>query len=366
LGRARRAADAGRRHTTRSGRSRTSRPVTADEHGHRTETKQGVPYRTALALGLGLAIAAAAGVGLCARGSLLSLPGGTPPGQKPEPSHARNAGAVLPFDSGRAFEHVRQLVAIGPRPAGSAGIEAARRYIRAQITAIGLSTTERAFEAQTPVGPLTMVNLSVVVPGARPERLVIGGHYDTKLFRRFRFVGANDGGSSAALLLELARVLKDRRNPFTIELVFFDGEEAVLEWTGTDHTYGSRQYVETARASATLNTIGAMLLVDMVGDRNLNIRRESNSTRWLTDIIWAAAGRLGHGDVFLDEPLAVEDDHVPFLAAGVAAVDIIDLDYPAWHTADDTLENVSARSLQTVGDVLLAALPQIEAALRRQ
>jgi len=261
---------------------------------------------------------------------------------------------------------VRQLVAIGPRPAGSPGIEAARRYIRDQIAAIGLSATERAFDAQTPLGPLKMVNLSVGIPGARPERLLIGGHYDTKLFRRFRFVGANDGGSSAAVLLELARVLKDRRNPFTIELVFFDGEEAVLEWTGTDHTYGSRGYVETARASGTLDTIRAMLLVDMVGDRNLNIRRESNSTRWLTDIVWAAASRLGHGDVFLDEPLAVEDDHAPFLAAGVPAVDIIDLDYPAWHTPNDTLDNVSARSLQTVGDVLLAALPQIEAALGKR
>jgi len=300
-------------------------------------------------------------VGLCARGSLLPLPG-----QKPERSHAGNGGVVLPFDSGRAFEHVRQLVAIGPRPAGSPGIEAARRYIRAQMTAIGLSTTEHVFEAQTPVGPLEMINLSVVVPGARPERLVIGGHYDTKLFRRFRFVGANDGGSSAAMLLELARVLKDRRNSFTIELVFFDGEEAMLEWTGTDHTYGSRRYVETARASGTLQAIRAMLLVDMVGDRNLNIRRESNSTRWLTDIIWAAARRLGHGDVFLDEPLAVEDDHMAFLEAGVPAVDIIDLDYPAWHTPDDTLDNVSARSLQTVGDVLLAALPGIEAALRKR
>ncbi len=268
-----------------------------------------------------------------------------------------------PFDSGRAFEHVRQLVAIGPRPAGSPGIEAARRYIRDQIKALGLSTTEGAFDAQTPLGPLKMVNLSVVIPGASPERLLIGGHYDTKLFRRFRFVGANDGGSSAAMLLELARVLKDRRNPFTIELVFFDGEEAMLEWTGTDHTYGSRHYVETARTSGTLKTIRAMLLVDMVGDRNLNIRREANSTGWLTDIIWVAARRLGRGDAFLDEPLALEDDHVPFLEAGVPAVDIIDLDYPAWHTPNDTLDNVSARSLQTVGDVLLAALPTIEARL---
>jgi glutaminyl-peptide cyclotransferase len=147
--------------------------------------------------------------------------------------------------------------------------------------------------------------------------------------------------------------------------VFFDGEEAMVEWTGTDHTYGSRHYVETARASDTLKTIRAMMLVDMVGDRNLSIRRESNSTRWLTDIIWATAKRLGHGQAFPDEPTAVEDDHVPFLDAGVPAVDVIDLDYPAWHTPNDTLDNVSARSLQTVGDVLLAALPKVEAALRK-
>jgi hypothetical protein len=308
-----------------------------------------------------LGLAAAAGVGLCARGAL--LPG---PGQTPQASHASNRSAAPPFDSARAFEHVRQLVAIGPRPAGSPGIEAARRYIRDQIRAVGLSTSERAFEAQTPLGPLPMVNLSVVIPGGAPERLLIGGHYDTKLFRSFRFVGANDGGSSAALLLELARVLKTRRNPLTIELVFFDGEEALLEWTGNDHTYGSRHYVETARSSGTLETIRAMLLVDMVGDRDLNIRRESNSTRWLTDIVWAAASRLGHGGVFLDEPLAVEDDHVPFLQAGVPAADIIDLDFAAWHTPDDTLDKVSARSLQTVGDVLLAALPQIEAQLAKR
>ena len=287
-------------------------------------------------------------------------------GRAGNPPKTPAARAAVTFDSGRAFEHVRQLVAIGPRPAGSPGIETARRYISDQMKAVGLSVVEQRFEAATPLGPVKMANLRVTVPGASRDRLIIGGHYDTKLFRQFRFGGANDGGSSAAMLLELARVLKNRRNPLTIELVFFDGEEAVLEWAGTDHTYGSRGYVETARAAGTLDTILAMLLVDMVGDRNLNIRRESNSTRWLTDIVWAAARRLGHGDVFLDEPLAVEDDHAPFLAAGVPAVDIIDLDYPAWHTPNDTLDNVSARSLQTVGDVLLAALPQIEAALRKR
>jgi len=276
------------------------------------------------------------------------------------------SGGAPAFDSGRAFEHVRQFVAIGPRPAGSPGIEQARRYIGDQIRSSGLSVTEQPFDAETPLGPVKMINVSVVLPGASPDRLLITGHYDTKLFRRFRFVGANDGGSSAAMLLEVARVLKGRRNPFTIELVFFDGEEAALEWEGTDHTYGSRHYVDAARAAGTLKAIRAMVLLDMVADRNLNIRRESGSTPWLTEIIWSTAKRLGHGSSFPDNPTLVQDDHVPFLEAGVPAVDIIDLDYAAWHTPNDTLENVSARSLQTVGDVLIAALPEIEARLRRQ
>jgi glutaminyl-peptide cyclotransferase len=285
-----------------------------------------------------------------------------------EPGAGRSAATrqVAAFDSGRAFEHIRQLASIGPRPAGSPGIEQTRRYIGEQIKAVGLSVREQAFQAQTPLGTVKMVNLSVVIPGASDERLLITGHYDTKLFRQFRFIGANDGGSSAAMLLELARVLKTRSNAFTIELVFFDGEEAVIEWTGADHTYGSRHYVEQARASGSLRTIRAMVLVDMVADRNLNIRRESQSTPWLTDIIWETAKRLGHGDSFPDELLLVADDHVPFLEAGVPSVDLIDLDYPAWHTADDTLDSVSARSLQAVGDVLVASLPRIETRLRKR
>jgi hypothetical protein len=317
--------------------------------------------RSALVLAAGLAVAAATAAQLFADNGTQST--GT---ASSKAAHARDARAGAAFDSGRAFEHVRQLVAIGPRPAGSPGIEQARRYIRDQMKAVGLAVTEQAFDAQTPLGTLKMVNLSVVIPGASADRVLIAGHYDTKLFRRFRFVGANDGGSSAAMLLELARVLKDRRNPFTIQLVFFDGEEAILEWTGTDHTYGSRHYVETARASGSLETIRAMVLLDMVGDRDLTIRREANSTRWLSDIIWATAKGLGHGNVFLDDTTLVEDDHVPFLKAGIPAVDIIDLDYPGWHTAGDTLDQVSARSLQTVGDVLMASLPPIEGRLRRR
>ena len=267
------------------------------------------------------------------------------------------------FDSSRAWEHLRQMVAIGPRPAGSPAIEQTRKYIKDQLTAIGLKTVEQAWDDETPLGRVHMVNLIATIPGATRDRLAITGHYDTKLFREFRFVGASDGGSSAAFLLELARVLKARRNRVTIELVFLDGEEAVIDWRGNDHTYGSRHYVDLARRDGSIASLKAMVLVDMIGDRDLGIRRDSYSTPWLTDIIWGAAAKMKLGNYFLPAVTTVEDDHLPFLSAGVPSVDIIDLDYDAWHTQRDTLEAVSARSLQVVGDVLLAALPQIEARL---
>ena len=269
------------------------------------------------------------------------------------------------FDSNRAWEHLRQLVAIGPRPAGSAAIEQSRKYIKDQLAAIGLKAVEQAWDDETPLGRVHMVNLIVTIPGASANRIAITGHYDTKLFREFRFVGASDGGSSAAFLIELARVLKARKNAVTMEIVFLDGEEAVVEWRGTDNTYGSRHYVQAGQRAKTLASLKAMILVDMIGDRNLGIRRDSNSTAWLTDIVWNAAARLNLSSYFLPASTTVEDDHLPFIAAGVPSVDIIDLDYPAWHTQADTLDAVSARSLQVVGDVLLAALPQIEARVAR-
>ena len=275
------------------------------------------------------------------------------------------AAAPVKFDSSRAWEHLRQLVGIGPRPAGSPAIEQTRKYIKDQLASAGVAVADQAWDDETPLGKVRMVNLVATIPGARKDRLVIAGHYDTKLFRQFRFVGASDGGSSAAFLIELARVLKARKNPLTLELLFLDGEEAVIEWEGNDHTYGSRHYVEAARHDGSLATLKALVLIDMIGDRDLRIRRDTNSTRWLTDVIWDAAKRLDLDSVFISETTRVEDDHLPFLQAGVPAVDIIDLDYEPWHTARDTIDAVSARSLQVVGDVVLAALPQIEARLTR-
>jgi Zn-dependent M28 family amino/carboxypeptidase len=276
------------------------------------------------------------------------------------PQPAATQAAKGEFDGQRAWDHLRAQVAIGPRVAGTPENAKTREYISQTLASLGIKTVEQPFEARTPMGTVKMVNLIATLPGDRPERIILASHFDTKRFTDVRFVGASDSASSTAALLELARVLKDRPRPFTLELLFFDGEEAFVQWSATDSTYGSRHYVQHARTAGTLKSIKALILLDMIGDRDLNIRREENSTRWLTDIIWATAHRLGHARHFLNDITPIEDDHLPFVQAGVPAVDIIDLDYVAWHTAEDTLDNVSAESVKIVGDVVLAALPEIE------
>jgi glutaminyl-peptide cyclotransferase len=277
------------------------------------------------------------------------------------------AGQAPPaFDGERAFAHLKAQVAIGPRVAGTSANAETRQYIIKTLAGFGVKASEQPFETDTPIGRVKMANVIATLPGSRPDRIVIASHFDTKLFKDIRFIGASDGASSTGALLELGRVLQHTPRTFTIELLFLDGEEAFVQWEGTDHTYGSRFYVDAARKNGTLRNLKALILLDMIGDKNLNIRREENSTRWLTDIIWSTAWRLGYRQQFLDEATPIEDDHIEFLKAGVDAVDIIDLDYPAWHTAEDTLENVSAKSLQIVGEVVVAALPDIEQKLLKK
>jgi hypothetical protein len=294
--------------------------------------------------------------------SLRAGPVSRAPGAQASAPGAGAPAATAVFDGSRAFEHLRQIVAIGPRPAGSLQIRQTRAYITRHLREAGLTVQEQPFTATTPLGEIAMSNLIVRLDGRRRDRLLFTGHYDTKLFTDQVFVGANDGGSSAAFLIELARVLASRPHEYTYELIWFDGEEAMRrDWAGEDNTYGSRYYVRAATAAGALSSIKAMILVDMIGARDLRVRRDTLSTPWLTDAIWNAARRLGHGRVFLDDGFPVEDDHGPFLEARVPAVDIIDLmDYAPWHEPSDTLDQVSAASLQIVGDVLLAALPEIE------
>jgi Zn-dependent M28 family amino/carboxypeptidase len=274
-----------------------------------------------------------------------------------------HAQAPRQFDGAAALHHVERLLAIGPRPAGSAAGAKARAYIQAQLKAAGVETRVTAFDAATPHGRLPMANVVGVLPGKRPDVILIGGHYDTKWFPDFRFVGANDGGSSTALLLQLARELAKAPREFTYWIAFFDGEEAREAWTATDSLYGSRHLAEELARTSRLPR--AVIVVDMIGDRDLGIRKEAASASWLTDIIWDTARRLGHGRHFLDDVMPVEDDHAPFLRAGVPSVLLIDFDYPPWHTAEDTLDKVSARSLATVGDVVRESLPAVEVALLR-
>lgn len=276
------------------------------------------------------------------------------------------------FDGARAWEHLRQMVAIGPRPAGSAALRQTRAYITRQMAAMGVKVEEQPFTADTPAGKVDMVNLIVRLSGRRTDRVLFTGHYDTKPIRGVAFVGASDGASSAAVLIELVRAFKDRPREFTYEFVWLDGEEAFcMNWDecgrpgSPDHTYGSRYYVQAARTAGAIKTLRANILVDMVGDTDLRFMRETQSTKWLVDLLWSAARRLGHSGVFVDDTMLIEDDHVPFLEAGVPSADIIDLDYPQWHTKDDTLAHVAERSLKITGDVIVAALPAIEQRLLR-
>jgi glutaminyl-peptide cyclotransferase len=272
----------------------------------------------------------------------------------------------LAFNGERAFEDLKRLVAFGPRPPGSKALAESRAWIISQLKLAGCQVEEDNFVASTPVGNIPMTNVIARIPGDRPSVVMVAGHYDTLRATGFTFVGANDGGSSAAFLLELARVLGRRKNPVTYWLVFFDGEEALEQWSATDSRYGSRHLEQKLASAGELGRVQAMILVDMIGDAKLDIYRDSNSTGWLNDMIFANARRLGYSKYFIDSPPgAIQDDHNPFVDAGVSAVDVIDLDYGPrnhsyWHTAQDTVDKCSALSLTIVGRVVTATLEELE------
>lgn len=270
------------------------------------------------------------------------------------------------FDGGRAFADLKQMTGFGPRPSGSPALERTREFISDQLRAAGASVTEDSFTASTPLGPIPMANLIARIPGSSSSVIILAGHYDTKRMPT-PFVGANDGASSAAFLLETARLLVRRPNQLTYWLVFFDGEEAVQRWSSTDSLYGSRHFARSLAAQGIRNRIKAVFVVDMIADSHLDIRRESHSTPWLTDIVFAQARDLGYRRYFLDSPSSVEDDHLPFVELGIPAVDIIDLDYGPfnlyWHTRFDTVDKCSPNSLAVVGDTILGTLPVLEARL---
>jgi len=267
------------------------------------------------------------------------------------------------FDGARAYKHVEQLVAIGPHPAGSDGIRRAQAYLIGQLKSFGCPVEEQDFHASTPIGDVAMKNILVKVPSANPNIILFASHYDTK--RIDNFVGADDSGSSTGVLLELARILCARKNAQTIWLAFLDGEEAFnFQWADPDNTYGSRELAASLALSGTLRHLKAMVLVDMVGPANPVYKRETNSTPWLTEVLWSTAARLGYGNVFINESITLADDHLAFLNRNVPAADIIDFEVPYWHTTSDTLDKIDPRTLAITGHVLIASLPELEKKIR--
>jgi Zn-dependent M28 family amino/carboxypeptidase len=254
-------------------------------------------------------------------------------------------------------------VAIGPHPAGSDGIRRAQAYIIGQLKNFGCPVEEQDFHASTPIGDVAMKNILVKIPSANPNLILYASHYDTK--RIDQFVGADDSGSSTGVLLELGRILCARKNAQTIWLAFLDGEEAFnFQWADPDNTYGSRELAASLALSETLRHVKAMILVDMVGPANPVYKRETNSTPWLTEILWSTAARLGYGNVFINESITLADDHLAFLNRGVPAADIIDFEVPYWHTTSDTLDKIDPRTLAITGHVLIASLPELEKKIR--
>jgi len=269
------------------------------------------------------------------------------------------------FDGKRAFAHIVKQVGFGPRPSGSAAIGQLQEYIQSELTSYGCKVDVDSFSADTPVGRLPMKNIVAKIPGDKPGMIMLATHYDTKLLPNF--VGADDGGSSTGVMLELARLLCRKRGAYQVWITFFDGEEAMKEWSDTDSRYGSRQMAAKMAMNGDLPKVKAFLLADIVGTRTPHFKREADSTRWLVDVVWSVAKKLGYGNIFLDEPTPVSDDHDPFLKRHVPAVDVIDLqNYPGgdiyyWHTPEDTLDKVSAKSLAITGHVFLESVKQLQA-----
>lgn len=267
------------------------------------------------------------------------------------------------FSGENALAHVRALVELGPRPAPSAALDKARAYIRQNLRATGWSIEDQPFTSQTPRGVVSFVNLIATWPdrhSSNGPRFLVCSHYDTKSFDDITFVGANDGGSSTGALLELARVLSlHPQLAAKIELVFFDGEEAYDRFTDTDGLYGSRYFAEQMRVANSQANYRGGILWDMMGDRDLTITLPIDSPAELARGIFAAADALQVRNHFTYYTGGILDDHSPLNSIGIPTIDLIDFEYPPWHTAGDTIDKLSAESLQIVGAVTLFYLSGI-------
>jgi len=275
------------------------------------------------------------------------------------------------FDGARAYEYARQFAAIGPRWPTGPGHVKAEEFLRSHFQHDQLE--QDTFTADTPIGPVPLCNFIVRFSGNKPGAIVLGTHYETNYpLRNINFVGANDGASTTGLLMAIADQFRAQaaRSPakkldgYSVWLVFFDGEEAIQQWSRSDSTYGSRHLAAKWGRDGTLSQIKAFLLADMIGDKDLDIQRETHSTPWMIDLVAQAAKKFGDQRYFFQQSMDVEDDHLAFVERGVPSIDVIDLDYGPnnsyHHTAQDTMDKISAHSLMIDGDVFMEAIRLID------
>lgn len=273
------------------------------------------------------------------------------------------------FNGSRAYQYARDFAAIGPRWPTSPGHAKAEAFLRSHFQHDQLE--EDAFTADTPIGPVNMRNFIVRFPGKKDGVIVLATHYETNYWlRNINFVGANDGAATTGLLMAIADQLREatangeKLDGYSVWLVFFDGEEAIEHWSDSDSTYGSRHLAAKWGRDGTLNGIKAFMLADMLGDKDLDIQRETRSTAWLVDLVRQAAKKYRYEQYFFQQEEPVDDDHMPFVKRGVPAIDVIDIDYGPndsyHHTAQDTIDKVSAKSLTIDGDVFMETIRLIE------
>ena len=268
------------------------------------------------------------------------------------------------FNADRAMQYVKEIVKFGPRPLGSANHKKVEEYIESHLK--GDAVEDDSFIADTNVGKFPVHNIIAKFPGKKDGIIVFASHYDTNYpLRNTSYVGANDGASSSALLLEIANQLRGKANDgYSIWLVWDDAEEAMKPDTEvdfmTDSLYGITHLAEKWQADGTLKKVKAFVLADMIGDADLNIDRESNSAAWLQQVVYEAAVRRGYQSHFYARTLPMDDDHLPFVKRGVPSLDLIDFTYGynnvLWHTPQDTVDKLSPQSLKIVGTVMLESV----------
>ena len=276
------------------------------------------------------------------------------------------------FDGKRAYALVAKQVGFGPHPSGSPAIGKLQDFLQSELKSYGCTVETDDFTADTPIGHLPMKNILVKIPGEKPGVILLGTHYDTARSARDpgtgevhpmpNFVGADDGGSSTSLMLELARLLCTQHGRYAVWIAFLDGEEATYDWSNTDSCYGSRQMAAKLALSGDLKKVKAFLLADIVGGRNAQFLRDGTSTAALVNLFWNTAHRLGYSALFRDSATNVQDDHDSFMSRGVAAVDVIGdfANNGYWHTPEDNLDKISAKTLAIVGHVFLESLKELQ------